>query len=162
MNIVLNTPFSILKTLKAVSLKPVNYYPEQELSKLYDPIHFPQTDKPFNKKNVVVLILESFAKEHFGELNKDIQGGKYKGYTPFLDSLIRNGYTFTDTYANGRKSIDALPSVITGIPSIGEPFVLSVYSGNETTSLAKLLGKKGMKQHFSTERRMEVWVFPPI
>jgi len=148
MNIVLNTPFSILKTLKAVSLKPVNYYPEQELNKLYDPIHLPQTDKPFNKKNVVVLILESFAKEHFGELNKDIQDGKYKGYTPFLDSLIRNGYTFTDTYANGRKSIDALPSVITGIPSIGEPFVLSVYSGNETTSLAKLLGKKGYETAF--------------
>lgn len=148
MNIVLNTPFSILKTLKAVSLKPVNYYPEQELTKLYDPIHLPQTDKPFNKKNVVVLILESFAKEHFGELNKDIQEGRYKGYTPFLDSLIRNGYTFTDTYANGRKSIDALPSVITGIPSIGEPFVLSVYSGNETTSLAKLLGKKGYETAF--------------
>lgn len=148
MNIVLNTPFSILKTLKAVSLKPVKYYSEEELVQLYDPIHLPQSDKPFNKKNVVVLILESFAKEHFGELNKDIQGGKYKGYTPFLDSLIRNAYTFSDTYANGRKSIDALPSVITGIPSVGEPFVLSVYSGNETTSLAKLLGKKGYETAF--------------
>lgn len=148
MNIVLNTPFSILKTLKAVSLKPVKYYSEEELETIYNPIHLPQSDKPFDKKNVVVLILESFAKEHFGELNKDIQGGKYKGYTPFLDSLIRHAYTFTDTYANGRKSIDALPSVITGIPSIGEPFVLSVYSGNETTSLAKLLGKKGYETAF--------------
>ncbi len=148
MNIVLNTPFSILKTLKAVNLKPVHYYSEQELEQLYNPIHVPQSDQPFAKKNVVVLILESFAKEHFGELNKDIQDGKYKGYTPFLDSLIRNAYTFTDTYANGRKSIDALPSVITGIPSIGEPFVLSIYSGNETTSLAKLLGKKGYETAF--------------
>lgn len=148
MNIVLNTPFSILKTLKAVSLKPVHYYSDQELEQLYNPIHIPKADQPFTKKNVVVLILESFAKEHFGELNKDIQGGKYKGYTPFLDSLIRHAYTFTDTYANGRKSIDALPSVITGIPSIGEPFVLSIYSGNETTSLAKLLGKKGYETAF--------------
>ncbi|WP_293888901.1 MULTISPECIES: LTA synthase family protein [unclassified Sphingobacterium] len=148
MNIVLNTPFSILKTLKAVNLKPVHYYSDQELEQLYNPIHIPKADQPFAKKNVVVLILESFAKEHFGELNKDIQGGKYKGYTPFLDSLIRHAYTFTDTYANGRKSIDALPSVITGIPSIGEPFVLSIYSGNETTSLAKLLGKKGYETAF--------------
>lgn len=148
MNIVLNTPFSILKTLKAVSLKPVHYYSEQELQQVYNPIHLPKKEQPFTKKNVVVLILESFAKEHFGELNKDIQGGKYKGYTPFLDSLIRHAYTFTDTYANGRKSIDALPSVITGIPSIGEPFVLSIYSGNETTSLAKLLGKKGYETAF--------------
>ncbi len=148
MNIVLNTPFSILKTLKAVNLKPVHYYSDPQLMAIYNPVHQPKTDKPFQKKNVVVLILESFAKEHFGELNKDIQGGKYKGYTPFLDSLIRHAYTFTDTYANGRKSIDALPSVITGIPSIGEPFVLSVYSGNETTSLAKLLAEKGYETAF--------------
>lgn len=148
MNIVLNTPFSLMKTLKAVNLKPIHTYTEQELTAIYNPIHYPQNKEPFKKMNVVFLILESFAKEHFGELNKDIQGGQYKGYTPFLDSLIREGYTFEHTYANGRKSIDALPSVITGIPSVGEPFVLSVYSGNKTTSIAKLLEKEGYETAF--------------
>ncbi|WP_447769489.1 LTA synthase family protein [Sphingobacterium faecium] len=148
MNIVLNTPFSLMKTLKAVNLKPIHTYTDQELTALYNPIHYPQGKASFRKMNVVFLILESFAKEHFGELNKDIQDGKYKGYTPFLDSLIRQGYTFEHTYANGRKSIDALPAVITGIPSIGEPFVLSVYSGNKTTSIAKLLGDEGYETAF--------------
>nr|WP_315400914.1 sulfatase-like hydrolase/transferase [uncultured Sphingobacterium sp.] len=148
MNIVLNTPFSLMKTLKAVNLKPIHTYTEQELTTIYNPVHYPQSKEPFKKMNVVFLILESFAKEHFGELNKDIQGGQYKGYTPFLDSLIREGYTFEHTYANGRKSIDALPSVITGIPSVGEPFVLSVYSGNKTTSIANLLANKGYETAF--------------
>ncbi|MGJ1263750.1 LTA synthase family protein [Sphingobacterium spiritivorum] len=148
MNIVLNTPFSILKTLKAVNLKPVHYFADEELDKIYPTIHQPADTASFRNLNIVFLILESYAKEHIGALNRDIQNGQYKGYTPFLDSLIGQAYTFDHSYANGRKSIDALPSVITGIPSVGEPFVLSIYSGNETTSIAKLLGDKGYETAF--------------
>ena len=127
MNIVLNTPFSILKTLKAVTLKEQHFYSEEELNKIYPVIHHPKDSSAFKKLNVVVLILESFGKEHIGFFNKELDNGSYKGYTTFLDSLIQQSYTFTRSYANGRKSIDALPSVITGVPSIGEPFVLSIY-----------------------------------
>lgn len=148
MNVVLNTPFSILKTLKAVQLEEVHYYTDAELETLYPVIHQPEGTEEFKKMNVVVLILESFAKEHIGALNKDIQGGSYTGYTPFLDSLIGESYTFSRSFANGRKSIDALPSVITGIPSVGEPYVLSIYSGNKTTSMAKLLGDEGYETAF--------------
>lgn len=148
MNIVLNTPFSMLKTLKAVQLKALNYYSEAELNARYPVVKQPQPQASFEKMNVVFLIMESFAKEYVGALNTDLDGGNYKGYTPFLDSLIGESYTFTRTYANGRKSIDALPSVITGIPSVGEPFVLSIYSGNKTTSIAKLLGDEGYETAF--------------
>ncbi len=148
MSIVLNTPFSVLKTLKAVDLKPVHYYVEGEINQIYPVIHKPSGTEKFRKMNVVFLILESFAKEHIGALNTDIQGGKYRGYTPFLDSLIEESYTFKRSYANGRKSIDALPSIISGIPSVGEPFVLSIYSGNRTTSIAELLGSEGYQTAF--------------
>lgn len=146
MNIVLNTPFSILKTLKAKSLHEVNYFSDAELDRLYTVKHIPADTASFKNINVVFLILESFGREHIGALNKDIPN--YKGYTPFLDSLIGEAYAFKNAYANGRKSIDALPSVITGIPSVGEPFVLSIYSGNKTNSLAKLLGDEGYETAF--------------
>lgn len=148
MSIVLNTPFSMLKTLKAVDLKEVHYFTDEELNRRYPVIQQPQDSTIFKPLNVVFLILESFGKEHIGALNKDIEEGRYKGYTPFLDSLIGESFTFERSFANGRKSIDALPSVITGIPSVGEPFVLSVYSGNRTTSIAKLLGDKGYETAF--------------
>jgi len=148
MSLVLNTPFAIIRTLKVSKLKPLNYYDEQTLNTIYNPIHQPADTAAFKKLNVVFLIIESLGKEHVGSLNKDLLGGKYKGYTPFLDSLVGESYTFTHTYANGRKSIDALPSVITGIPSINEPFVLSIYSGNKTTSIAQLLGEKGYETAF--------------
>jgi phosphoglycerol transferase MdoB-like AlkP superfamily enzyme len=148
MSLVLNTPFSIIRTLKSSKLKPINFYDEETLNSIYNPIHQPANTGEFKKLNVVFLIIESLGKESIGSLNKDLLGGKYKGYTPFIDSLVSESFTFTNTYANGRKSIDALPSVISGIPSIREPYVLSVYSGNKTTSIAKLLGDKGYETAF--------------
>lgn len=148
MSLVLNTPFAIIRTLRVSKLQPLHYYDEKTLDAIYTPIHQPADTGAFKKLNVVFLIIESLGKEHVGVLNQDLDGGKYKGYTPFLDSLITQSFTFTHTYANGRKSIDALPSVITGIPSINEPFVLSIYSGNKTTSIAKLLGDEGYETAF--------------
>lgn len=148
MNIVLNTPFSIIKTLKAISLKEERFFTDAELKSIYPVIHTPQDSGELKKLNVVFLILESFGKEHIGFFNKNLDHGNYKGYTPFLDSLISQSLTFNRSFANGRKSIDALPSIITGIPSIGEPFVLSIYSGNRTTSLAKILADQGYETAF--------------
>ena len=148
MSLVLNTPFTIMKTLKAATLKPINYYDEKTLNSLYNPIHQPANKGDFKKLNIIFLIIESLGKEHIGALNKDVLNGTYKGYTPFIDSLVANSFTSTYTYANGRKSIDALPSIISGIPSIREPFVLSKYSSNRTTSIAKLLGDEGYETAF--------------
>lgn len=148
MALVLNTPFTIMKTLKANHLKPISYFDQKTLDSLYSPIHVPTGKAPFKKLNVVFLIIESLGKEHVGALNKDLLNGTYKGYTPFIDSLVANSFTSAKTYANGRKSIDALPSIISGIPSIREPFVLSSYSSNKTTSIAKLLGDEGYETAF--------------
>ena len=148
MALVLNTPFTILKTLKSSDLQTVNTFSESELEQLYNPVHQPQLNAPFKPLNVVFLIIESLGKEHVGALNRDLLNGTYKGYTPFIDSLVDQSFTSSHTYANGRKSIDALPSVISGIPSIREPFVLSRYSGNKTTSIAKLLADKGYETAF--------------
>lgn len=147
MSIVLNTPFTLIKTIGSSVLTPVNYFNDNDLVKLYNPINYPE-QKTFNKKNVVIIIVESLGREHIGGLNKNIQNGKYKGYTPFLDSLIDHSFIFPNSYANGRKSIDALPSIISGIPSINEPYVLSPYSGNKTTSIAKLLANEGYETSF--------------
>lgn len=148
MYIVLNTPFSIIRTLGSVDLKPVEYFTESELSEIYNPIHQPSNTEEFKPLNIVLLIIESLGKEHIGTLNKDLDNGKYKGYTPFLDSLITESYTFTRTFANGRKSIDALPAIISGVPSIKEPYVLSIYSGNKINSLPSILKGKGYETAF--------------
>ena len=90
----------------------------------------------------MVLILESFGQEFVGALNKDLDGGKYKGATPFLDSLIAVSTTYEQSFANGRKSIDGMPSVLSSIPMFVEPFFLTPASLNHLSGLAGELNKE--------------------
>ncbi len=146
--IVLNTPFSIYRTITRSTFKRLDYYPEQSLERIYTPLHAANQSGEFRKLNVVVLILESFSKEHSGYFNKKFNGVKYNGYTPFLDSLAQQGKTWVYSYANGVKSIDAIPSVLGGIPSLVQPFVLSRYSLNKIEGLPALLTKEGYTTAF--------------
>ena len=145
-SIVLNTPFAIFRTWGKTNLQKVNFFADGDIDKIYTPLHYPKDSATFRPDNVVIIILESFSKEFFGSLNKDRIG--YQGYTPFLDSLVQHSATFTFSYANGRKSIDGLPSVVASIPSLGVPYFLSPYSGNKINSISSLLKGKGYHTSF--------------
>lgn len=150
--IVLNTPFSIIRTIGKTGLKKLNYYSSnKELESVYTPIHQPQIDSTKtspNKKNVVVFIMESFSREFIGCMNKSLDNGNYRGYTPFLDSLAQHSLVFSNAYANGRKSIDAMPSVLASIPSLTMPYVVSAYSSNPIDGLARVLNNYGYESSF--------------
>ena len=109
----------------------------------FTPVFQPADSIRFQPKNVVVFILESFGKEYFGAFNKTLEDGKYKGYTPFLDSLVSKSLVFEYSYANGRASIDGMPSVLSGIPMFVEPFFLTPASLNKLSSVGGELKKKG-------------------
>jgi len=141
--IVLNTPFSIFRTSGKKPLEKKNFFNEDELKVLFDPHHIPSGDKPVKSENVVVIILESFGREYIGALNRDLDSGKYSGYTPFIDSLINVSLTFDVSLANGKKSIDAMPSILASIPSLETPYTISHYSNNQIEGLASHLKKKG-------------------
>jgi phosphoglycerol transferase MdoB-like AlkP superfamily enzyme len=141
--IVLNTPFSIFRTLGKKALIKYNFFDDKKLGQLYNPHYIPDKIKPFIYDNVVIIIIESFAREYIGSLNKDLEGGKYEGYTPFIDSLINVSLTFDVSIANGKKSIDAMPSVLASVPSLETPYTISHYANNQINGLAELLKRKG-------------------
>ncbi len=152
--LVLNTPFSLYRTIgKNVFEVPQYFSSEEELETVYSPIHNREggasdTGVSMNRKNVVVLIVESFGREYIGALNKTLENGHYKGYTPHVDSLIAKSVTFSHSYCNGRKSIDGMPSVLSGIPMFVEPFFLTPASMNEVSGIAKLLAGEGYQTAF--------------
>ena len=146
MAIVLNTPFTLIRTIDKKAFKPVHYFSDAEVEKIFTPLKHFTSDTTMQKKNVVIIIVESLAREYTGLLNKNIPG--YKGYTPFLDSLMTQSHTFANAYANGRKSIDAMPSILASVPSLVQPYVLSPYATNDIDGLGKLLKKKGYTTAF--------------
>lgn len=161
-SIVLNTTYTLIRTLGKTTFKDPNYFSEEKMNALYTPIHKPQTESVdaayygmFKGKNVVVIILESFGQEYTGFYNNDpafadspFRIAGYEGYTPFLDSLLRHSLTWQQTYANGRKSIEATPSLLTSIPMFVEPFYATGYSLNKLKGLAGLLEKDGYSSAF--------------
>ena len=105
---------------------------------IYNPIIKLDQKKTINKKNVVVIILESFGDENVG-----------RGYTPFLDSLITKSYYFKHGFANGKVSIDAVPSILSSITSLmNNSFISSSFSLNKINGLPKILKKEGYGTSF--------------
>ncbi|MDA3853704.1 MAG: sulfatase-like hydrolase/transferase [Bacteroidales bacterium] len=147
MAIVLNSPFSILRNWGKSGYHEYHFFKtEEQLNKVYSPVH--KAAHPNTQKNVVIFILESFNREYLGAFNKDLDDGQYKGYTPFLDSLAEHSLYFPNAYANGHKSIEAMPSIIASIPSLVLPYISSEQSSNQINSLASVLKKEGYYSAF--------------
>ncbi len=139
----LNTSFTILQTMNQENLKPLDYFTKQKAARLYSPVRQFNSNLNFSKKNVVILILESFGKEYVGFYNHG------KGYTPFLDSLFRQSLTFRYSLANGKKSVEGIPAVIASIPNLQDnPFIFSPFISNQFNSLASILGNEGYQTAF--------------
>ena len=164
--IILNTPFSLIRTIgKSVFVTPAYFSDTKELEAVYTPVHTstlglskndvftqphssPMRGDRRSSFNVVILIVESFGREYVGRLNKTLEGGHYRGYTPFVDELCDSSATFRWSFCNGRKSIDGMPSILSGIPMFIEPFILTPASMNDVGGLAQALSSKGYETAF--------------
>ncbi len=136
--IVLNTPFSIMRTIGKKAFVEKEYLSEEEAERLYSPLHLPADSTEFVPRNVVIFILESFGKQAMA-----------RGRMPFLDSLAHIGCSFEYSYSSGRKSIDGMPSVLSSIPSFVEPFFLTPASLNDLSGIAGELSRhKGYHSAF--------------
>ena len=135
--IVLNTPFTLMRSTEGKAYVNPHYYPDDELDQIMSPVHNePANHKQMKERNVVIFILESFSKEYMGS------------YTPFLDSLSRVSVSYKYSFASGRKSIDAMPSVLSSIPMLIEPYIVTAYSTNAVSSVADCLKRKGYTTAF--------------
>lgn len=142
--LVLNTPFTILTTVHQTDYKDPKFYPEEKLDSLFYPVVNLKSDGGEMKKyNVVMFLLEGFSREFVGFFNRDSIG-----YTPFLDSLISQSYSFEYSFANGLRSVDCMPASMAGIPRYIEPYCYFVYSNNYLQGLPELLKNEGYTTTF--------------
>ena len=151
-NLILSNPFCILRTIgSAGSVKYKKYFAPEELPRRFTPVHQPADSAAVDLtgRNVVVFIMESMSAEHSAYLCPEVYADReVKGFTPFLDSLMQNGLVFKQMYANGTRSIQAMPSVLGSIPSFRTPFVLMPQSLGESRQLPAMLADKGYATAF--------------
>lgn len=150
---ILSNPFCVLRTAGSGGrLHYERWFDDETLRSIYTPEHRPSAeagDTELTGRNVVIFVMESFSAEHSALLCPELYADKeQKGYTPFLDSLMRQSYTFHRMYSNGKRSIQALPAVWSSIPSFKTPFVLMPQSMGATRALPAILKDKGYETMF--------------
>ncbi len=139
-HLVLNTSFTFLKSFGKSAFQREKYFTESELLKYLNPA---QTTKKYeaqkaNGYNLVIFIIESLSKEYLSPKR-----------TPYLTELIKKGVYFDKSYANGRRSVEGIASILAGIPALmEEPFLNSEFATNEFMGLGQLLKKQNYNTSF--------------
>ena len=142
--LVLNSAFTMIKTWGGFTLEEKKYFTSAELEKRYTIQRHYNDPAVIGNQNICLIVLESFSAEYISAIN-----GTENVYTPFLDSLIDESLVFTNCYANGKKSLDAMPALISSIPKLMETEYLgSSYAANRIESLPRNLKKLGYSNAF--------------
>jgi phosphoglycerol transferase MdoB-like AlkP superfamily enzyme len=140
----LNSAFTLLHSPRVRELEPVEFFADDRdadalIRAPYGYAAAAGEDAPRRPQNVVLLILESFGTEFWGGDSLE-----QPGLTPFLDSLRQHGTFLTNAFANGRRSMDALPSILLGVPLYsGRSIAVSGFQSNEWRGLGHFLEDAG-------------------
>ena len=152
--IVLNSAFTIMRSIDQKWLQRKSYFKDEtelktiyNVEKNYSTLDSLDINTPMLRKNVFIIIIESYSAEHIGFLNHH-QGNPKYDFTPFLDSLASTSMVF-DGFANGKRSIEGIPAILASLPTwITEDFITSPYAANPFNSLASLLKPEGYHTSF--------------
>jgi phosphoglycerol transferase MdoB-like AlkP superfamily enzyme len=145
--LILNTPFTVFKTLGKEKLPTPEFITQKDADALWQPIQALPRDSAFARlkgHNVVVIIMESVGCDYMRS-----QNGRAVGYTPFLDSLSAEGTFFREGFADGHRSIEGIPAVLSSTPTwMFDPFITSPFSVNAYQSLATATEEMGYATAF--------------
>ena len=141
--LVLNTPYTLFKSRDDQLLKEPTFIPMEEAKKIFNIHQQVSSDSTFNKKNVVLIIMESFSYEYISFYHPE------KSITPFLDSLMKVSDTWPNCFANAKRSIEGIPAVLSSMPSLmDQSFINSAYNVSNINSLASILQPQGYTSAF--------------
>jgi len=172
--LVVNSTYSMLGTFMGGTLEPVHYMDDDRARSLFDPLFVADTSsfaatstgwkagmghwmvsstdslgnstQPYRTRysNVVIIVLESFSQEYMGCYNPHCKVSR----TPFLDSLAKHSIVYQGR-ANGKKSIEGIPSVFASLPTLMTfPLTLSDYANNRLHGLPAVLDGYGYHTAF--------------
>lgn len=138
--LVLNSGFTFVKSIGRDQIEHVHYFEEKDMLKLLnlEPSLFTQAKIQPQKLNVVLIMVESLSSEYLSPKA-----------TPFLTELSQKGVLFNPAYANGRRSVEGIAAVLSGIPSLmEESFINSEFATNDFVGLGTLLKTQGYETSF--------------
>jgi phosphoglycerol transferase MdoB-like AlkP superfamily enzyme len=155
----MNTSFNIIRSRTQPAFQDVNLLNKDESREIVRKMISGQKEKYLSgsytfmrnsgengdtvKPNIVIFMMESWSSKYSNAVSGN------KSYTPFFDSLSKQGLLFTNFFANGQRSIEAVPSVIVSIPSFsGNSLINSSAELNKFRGLGTVLKESGYYTSF--------------
>lgn len=116
-HLALNSTYTLIRSQRGCdpkSLPRVRFFASD--GELKQELNFtpPALPKERLRDNIVIIIVESLGVESVGA------GNPGRSFTPFLDTLASKGVFFRNNFANAHRSVDALPSILAGLPSLSD------------------------------------------
>ncbi len=152
-NLILSNPFCLIRTMGYTIPLTTDLIDQTKVDSLFTPYHYPgqylqEEATKYEGYNIVILILESFSAENSAYLSPHLYNNGENGYMPFLDSLMQKSLVMKNMYANGVRSIQAMPAILGSTPSLVEAFISMSQSLGESRHLPKMLREKGYSTSF--------------
>jgi phosphoglycerol transferase MdoB-like AlkP superfamily enzyme len=141
----LNSPFVVLKTIQNKALPPTHFLPENIEKQYVNPHLNLSSSGQEARYNLMFIIVESLGNK---QLFQTVHGCRL---TPFMDSLANHqaNRLWSHGLAEGKTSIECLPAMFAGIPSLLEtPYILSNFSTNQLTGFPRVCNEKGYATYF--------------
>jgi phosphoglycerol transferase MdoB-like AlkP superfamily enzyme len=101
------------------------------------------TSQSFRAKNIVIVLEESFGAKYIGCLNTP-----HSGYSPCFDSISSEGILFTQCFANGPRTQNAIVNTTAAFPAVLGNFLIRRTGVNEFQTLGNILQSLGYKNTF--------------
>lgn len=144
-HLALNSSFTLLRSqpgCDARTLPEFHFASEEEVEKQFPAKRWPARARPPRFDNIVIIIVESLSAQYTG------MGDPRRGFTPFLDELgQKKGILLKNHFSDGRRSIDALPSILGGIPHLRDETFYCLQQ-KHVTGLGTLLKQRGYTTSF--------------
>lgn len=144
-----NTYWAFLKDLtKSTKKSPYNFMPMEEADALVEALYEEDQDSTIrittnNRPNVVLIILEGLVGQVFEQL-----GGE-KDVTPRMNALMKEGITFTKSFAAADRSDKGIVSVMSGFPGQGpESIIKHIAKHEQLPAITQLYDSLGYATSF--------------
>ena len=132
--------YNIVRTIGRPDLEEVQYMDGAEAAAIFPARHRVEGHDSLNRRNVVIIALESVGQEFMGCYNHQANADTR---TPFLDSLARHS-TLYDGRSNGKKSIEGITAINSSVPNLmNRPLTNSQYKDISLPGIATLLKRYG-------------------
>lgn len=146
-NIVLNTPFCIIRSIKGGNtVELVDDLSADQMDALRTSLHIPADTTTLSGRNVVLITLESGSQHWLDSIPfyADPDSSRDAGLMPFLDSIASHSLTVVHCLATGVRSVEGIAAIYAGLPTY-DPlyFMLSPYNNHTLDTPARLLSAHG-------------------